>query len=128
MNKTEFTVDSGDILIIDPRFLQRFAEHFSYQEFVTRSGPGHDPQTYINEVANKAFPLASGQLIGYMHSDGIFGDTDFVGDGHYELSSKNIKMTPQYRRVFKQFINREEEKASRRETLHSRRSSRDVLK
>src|SRR3972149_5709404 len=115
MNKTQFTVDSGEILIIDPQFLRVFAQHFSYQDFVAHSGPEQDPQIYINEVAKKAFPFASGQLVGYLHSDGIFGDTEFVGDGRYEVSSKAVRMTREYLSVFKRFFEREAQRAARRQ-------------
>ncbi|HAL60872.1 MAG TPA: hypothetical protein DCP08_00505 [Chloroflexi bacterium] len=111
MNKTRFVVDSAQILIIDPIFLETFARHFSYQDFIRFKKEGGKPQDYINEVVAKAFPGVSAShldcLVGLLEADGIYGDTEFVGDGVYEVSSEAIKMTPEYKQVFLSWVAKE---------------------
>ena len=107
MNKTRFVVDSAHLLIIDPKYLETFAFQFSFQDFVEHCRKGSDAQEYINSVTTKAFPLARTQLVGLLEADGIYGDTEFVGDGTYEISSEAVRMTPEYKQAFLSWVAKE---------------------
>ena len=76
--KTQFGVDSGMVLLIDPCYLEEFAKHFNYDEMVH---PTTNVESY--KVTSKAFPLAEKGFIGLLHS--------FGGDGVFEIDSEQLR-------------------------------------
>ena len=111
LKKTSFTVDSGAVLVIDPCYLEEFALHFSSDEYADYIKQGGNAQEYINQVTARAFPASSRQgaaclsqqMVGLLEAD---PPSEFWGDGHFQISSKAIKMTPEYKKHLDKMIER----------------------